>query len=114
MTIAALFLARVALTTLFGPTFGAATRVLQVLLLALIVNLIAGHCRTALVAMGRQRYDLGAVAASAIFHVMAKLILIPLVGIAGTACGTLAGEALLMLIAMSLVRTNIRVPGGGA
>jgi O-antigen/teichoic acid export membrane protein len=113
-TVAGFFLARASLMILFGPGFDAATGILQVLLLAVFVNLIAGQYRTALVAAGCQRQDLAAVAASAVAHVAAKLILIPHFGAAGTACGTLLGEAVLMVTAMSLVRTTVRESRNGA
>jgi len=113
-TLTGFFLARASLMILFGPRFDAATGILQVLLLAAFVNLIAGQYRTALVASGCQRQDLAAVAASAIAHVVAKLVLIPQFGAAGTACGTLLGEAMLMFTAMSLVRTTIRESRDGA
>src|SRR5262249_23660320 len=105
---AAYYLAGTVLTTLFGAGFVVATETLHVLLLALFVNLIAGQYRTALVALGRQRQDLGAVAASALVHVAAKLVLIPLFAIAATECGTLLGELILMLAAMSLVLSAFR------
>jgi O-antigen/teichoic acid export membrane protein len=87
-----------------GFRFDAATAVCQVLLLALPANLVAGHFRSVLIAVGRQRLDVRLVAAGAIVHVAAKLILIALLGMIGAAWGTLLGETVLMLLAWQACR----------
>jgi O-antigen/teichoic acid export membrane protein len=99
-TPAAWFLTGFALRLLFGPPFAAATEAVQILFLALPAHLVAGHFRTALVAVGRQRQDLGIVGAATLAHVAAKLCLIPFLGINGAAWGTLFGEIALMLLAL--------------
>jgi O-antigen/teichoic acid export membrane protein len=104
IVVAALLLAGPVLRMLFGAGFEAATGALQILLVALPLNLVAGHFRTLLVATGRQRRDLGLVAIGTIVHVAAKLILIPAVGMNGAAWGTLVGEAALMLVSWAAVR----------
>jgi O-antigen/teichoic acid export membrane protein len=109
VTFASLFLAQTALRLLFPPGFQSATGALQILLLALPLTLIAGHYRTALVAEGLQRHDLGLVTIGAIVHLGAKLVLIPILGSSGAAWGTLTGEAILMLASAYVWRTVSRV-----
>jgi O-antigen/teichoic acid export membrane protein len=99
VTAAALFFASVALRVLFGAPFIAATWAVQILFLVWPAQLVAGHFRTALVAQGRQRQDLGLVGGAALAHVIAKACLIPWLGITGAAWGTLGGETLLALAA---------------
>jgi O-antigen/teichoic acid export membrane protein len=98
IVVAALLLAGPVLHLLFGASFEAATGALRILVLALPLNLVAGHFRILLVATGRQRRDLSLVAIGTVVHVSAKLILIPAVGFNGAAWGTLVGEAALMLL----------------
>ncbi len=95
----AMFLAENVLRLLFGDSFAAATRPVQILFLAWPAYLVAGHFRTALIALGRQRQDLRLVVVATLVHVAAKLCLIPWLGINGAAWGTLFGEILLMLLA---------------
>ncbi|MGE5194314.1 MAG: polysaccharide biosynthesis C-terminal domain-containing protein [Deltaproteobacteria bacterium] len=102
------WLSRHAGTGVFPPGFEAATRALQILLVVVPLQPVAGHYRTALVALGRQRHDLGVVSAGAIVRVAAKLVLIPLAGISGAAWGTLTGEAAVMLPAVFVARTPVR------
>lgn len=101
-------LADTILPLLFTRAATAAIAICQVLLLALPANHIAGHFRTALVALGRQRLDVRLVAIGAIIHVAAKLILIPIYGMLGAAWGTLLGETALMLLACQACRTSLR------
>jgi PST family polysaccharide transporter len=108
ITIAALLLGPAVLRLLFGPGFDEAAPVLRILLLVLPLQLLSGHGRMALVALGRQRYDLGLVAVSAVIHVGAKLALIPAFGMSGAAWGTFAGEAALMFLAWYATRTVFR------
>src|SRR5262245_5525393 len=108
ITLAALLLGPAVLRLLFGPGFDEAVPVLRILLLVLPLQLLSGHGRMALVALGRQRYDLGLVAFSAGVHVTAKLALIPSFGMIGAAWGTFAGEAALMVLAWYATRTVFR------
>jgi O-antigen/teichoic acid export membrane protein len=96
------------LPLLFTRAADAAIAICQVLVLALPANLVAGHFRTALVALGRQRRDMRLVAVGAMIHVAAKLILIPLFGMIGAAWGTLLGETVLMLLAWQACRASLR------
>src|SRR5262249_18345212 len=108
ITVAALLLGPAVLRLLFGPGFDEAVPVLRILLLVLPLQLLSGHGRMALVALGRQRYDLGLVAVSAGVHVVAKLVLIPALGMIGTAWGTFAGEAALVLLTWYATHTVFR------
>jgi O-antigen/teichoic acid export membrane protein len=98
------------LQLLFGPNFEASAQVLRVLLVALPANLIAGHCRSILVAGNRQRHDLRVAAIGMLVHVATKLGLIPLLGITGAAWGTVAGEAALMLLSWGAVHFRLESP----
>jgi len=91
--------AGLALRLLFGPDFEGGADTLRILLVALPLTLVAGHFRSALVVLGRQRLDLGLAAFGAGVHVAAKLVLIFVVGPMGCALGTIAGEAMLALCA---------------
>lgn len=95
-TAAAAALAEVLLVNLFDPTFAAATGSLRLLLLALLVSLVSGHYRLALIALGRQGRDSVAVTAATVAHVGLKLALVPALGIAGAAVGHLLGEVCLL------------------
>jgi O-antigen/teichoic acid export membrane protein len=108
LTAAGLALAPFLLRFLFGPDFDDVDGVLRILFLVLPLQLLAGQWRAALVALGRQRYDLGLVTVGAIVHVGAKLTLIPALGVAGAAWGTFAGEIVLMSLAWYAIRTVLR------
>jgi O-antigen/teichoic acid export membrane protein len=108
ITVVALLLGPAVLRLLFGPGFDEAVPVLRILLLVLPLQLLSGHERMALLALGRQRYDLGLVAFSAGIHVAAKLALIPSFGMIGAAWGTFAGEAALVVLAWYATRTVFR------
>jgi O-antigen/teichoic acid export membrane protein len=101
---AALWLARPVLELIYDPDFGQAERALQILACAVVVNLLNGHLRQALIALGRQRADLRNTTLSTGVHVLAKLALIPAIGLEGAALGTLAGEASLLLISALTLR----------
>ena len=105
---AGLLLGPAVLRLLFGPGFDDAAPVLRLLLLVLPLQLLSGHGRMALVALGRQRYDLGLVAVSSAVHVAAKLALIPALGMMGAAWGTFTGEAALVLLTWYATRTVFR------
>jgi O-antigen/teichoic acid export membrane protein len=108
MAVIGSLLAGTILQILFARASGAAVAICQVLLLALPANLVAGHFRSALIAVGRQRLDVRLVAIGAVVHVVAKLILIPLCGMIGAAWGTLLGETVLMLLAWQACRATLR------
>jgi O-antigen/teichoic acid export membrane protein len=107
VTPTALLLTSFVLGLLFGAPFVAATSAVQILFLAWPVQLISGHFRTALVAQGRQRQDLGLVGVATIAHLIAKLSLIPLLGINGAALGTLTGELILLCLAWLAWRKKV-------
>lgn len=94
------------LRSLFDPSFVTASVSLQVLLLALLFNLVSGHFRHTLLACGRQVQDFRLVAIGSIVHVVMKLALIPTLGIEGAAFGVLAGEISLTIMAVKAVRWN--------
>lgn len=100
------------LQTLFGPSFTAAAPSFQVLLVALLVNLTGNHFRNALVAQGRQRLDFGVTAAASAVHVVSKALLIPVLGILGSALGTLVGEITLMVLGWRATRLGHEATGG--
>jgi PST family polysaccharide transporter len=106
--VAGLLLGPAVLRLLFGPGFDDAVPVLRLLLLVLPLQLLSGHGRMALVALGRQRYDLGLVAVSSVVHVAAKLALIPALGMMGAAWGTFTGEAALVFLTWYATRTVFR------
>jgi O-antigen/teichoic acid export membrane protein len=99
-----LLLAGSILHLLFARESAGATRVFQILLLALPAVLASGHFRTALIALKRQQLDVGLVAAATIIHVAAKLLLIPILGMTGAAWGTLVGECALLVLAWNAAR----------
>jgi O-antigen/teichoic acid export membrane protein len=108
LTMAGLALAPFLLSVLFGSDFRDAAGILRVLFLVLPLQLLAGQWRAALVALGRQRYDLGLVTVGAVVHVGTKLGLIPALGIVGAAWGTFAGEVTLMVLSWYAIRTALR------
>lgn len=104
ITLAGFLFSGAVLQVLFGPSFEAASRSLQVLLCALPIPLAATHFRTLLVVFGQQQRDLGLVAVSATVHIGVKLLLIPMAGITGAAWGTFAGETALLCLAWYAAR----------
>ncbi len=98
------------LRILFGAEFGGAALSLRILALALLVNVSLRHYRQVLLARGLQRLDLRSSIIGGIVHVGAKLALIPAMGIAGAAVGTLIGElALFVLQRRAALRTIERL-----
>ena len=85
-----------------------ALAVFDCLLLAVIVSLLNGHLRQALIALGYQRLDLRNTALSSGVHVLTKVALIPVLGIAGAALGTLIGEAFLAALSALTLRVASR------
>ena len=103
-----LWLARPVLGLVYDPEFAAAEQVLQILLVAVVVSLLNGHLRQALIALGHQRADLRNTSLSSGVHVLAKLALIPALGIEGAAFGTLLGEASLVALSALTLRAAWR------
>ena len=101
---AGLWLARPVLELIYDPDFGRAAQALQILLCAVVVSLLNGHLRQALIALGRQRADLRNTTLSTGVHVLAKLALIPALGLEGAAFGTLLGETSLLLMSALTLR----------
>ncbi len=108
LTVVGWLFAELILHLLFPRASDAATGVCRILIPAVPVNLVAGHFRMALIALGRQRLDARPVAIGAIVHVAAKLLLIPALGLIGAAWGTLVGETVLMLLAWKVCRSVLR------
>ena len=96
------------LATLYEPSFGVATRTLRILLVVVAIAIVNGHIRHALIVLGRQQQDLRNVAVSSTVHVIMKLALIPSIGIAGAAVGSLVGESVLMVLGWSTLRPILR------
>lgn len=83
---------------MFGAGFREAAPALALLGAATAVSLVGRHYRQVLLARRRQVDDLRNSAAGAAVHLLAKLALIPLLGITGAALGTLLGESAILLI----------------
>ena len=78
---------------------------MRYLLGALFASTLAGQFGHALLAMNRQVTDMRNTGVAATVHVVAKVVLIPILGIEGAAIGCLAGEVtLLVLGAVALAR----------
>jgi O-antigen/teichoic acid export membrane protein len=103
-TAGAVLLAGEALRVLYGPPFAAAAPALRLLLLAALANLVGAHYRNVLLSTNRQRLDLALVAASAGGELVLKVLLIPPLGPAGVALGTLVGESALALATWQATR----------
>lgn len=81
-----------ALTFGFGQGFSVAAPSLTLLALATLASLIGRHYRQILISCGRHHTDLHVNVAGAAIHILSKIILIPMLGLAGAAVGTLLGE----------------------
>jgi O-antigen/teichoic acid export membrane protein len=86
------------LAFLFGAEYTVASVPLRLLCLALVFNLLNRTYRQVLLAAGRQRQDFRLTITGTLVHVGAKLALIPLLGIAGAALGSVIGELFLYLV----------------
>ncbi len=82
---------------LFGVAYAGAADVLRILSLAIIANIVARHYRQVLLAKKMPTTDLKLSGISAVVHLLAKVLLIPFLGIVGAALGTLIGEISLMI-----------------
>ena len=101
------------LATLYEPSFGVATGTLRILLVVVAIAIVNGHIRHALIVLGRQQRDLRNVAVSSTVHVIMKLALIPSLGIAGAAVGSLVGESVLMVLGWLTLRPILRATVAG-
>jgi O-antigen/teichoic acid export membrane protein len=104
------------LQLLYDASFRVASAALIILLLAMLVNLLSSHYRSALIARGKQQTDFINVSLASAVHVVSKLTLVPLFGMNGAALGTLAGEGFLLLLGWLTMRRygqklNRRHPG---
>ena len=86
-----------ALELLFGNEFGGAATALQILMVAAAANFLNRGHRQILIALGRNREDFLATAVSTAVNLGSKIILIPMLGLAGAAAATAIGEITLML-----------------
>jgi O-antigen/teichoic acid export membrane protein len=86
------------LRLLFGVKFAGASTSLRVLSIALLANISLRHYRQVLLARGLQSLDLRNSVIGGLVHVAAKIVLIPAMGIAGAAVGTLVGEIALLVL----------------
>lgn len=85
------------ISLLFGTDYTGASDVLRILSLAIVANIVGRHYRQVLIVKKLQKTDLKISSISALVHLLAKLLLIPLFGIIGCALGTLVGELSLMI-----------------
>ncbi len=98
LLVLALWLAEPIVGGIFGPSFVSGVASLRILMLSLAATLISNHFRQTLIAQDRRKTDFSIQFMGLIVHVMGKIALIPLFGIAGAAAGNLAGESTSMLL----------------
>ena len=89
-------LAHPILVLLFDSEYTHGRVSLQILCIALVINLLNRHYRQVLIARGRQRTDLALTAMGTLVHIAGKFAFIPFMGIAGAAWGTVVGELFLL------------------
>nr|MBA3416106.1 flippase [Chloroflexia bacterium] len=77
---------------LFGPDYAAAAPVFQILAPTVMLVVVGGACRHALLVLGRQRVDARNVAAGAALNIALNLVLIPTLHAAGAALATTIAE----------------------
>lgn len=102
-------LANFGLTLLFGAEFSAVTGVLQILFLALFLNVVQRSYRQVLLAVGARRSELRCTLIGTAINIGSKLILIPMIGITGAAIGTVLGEATLLLLQRRAAQKELTV-----
>ena len=86
------------LTLLFGETFRASTTILQVLFLALFINIMQRSYRQVLISVGARRTEFRCSLAGTSVNLTSKIVLIPIVGTIGAAIGTVLGEATMFVL----------------
>ena len=104
------------LLELFGREFAAASPVLMILVASSVVSVFAGPAQDLLVMTGRQKYVPRVMIFSAVGHIFALLVLLPLWGATGAACASLfssmLGHGWLMLLARREVGVGTTVLSG--
>ena len=90
-------LAHPILTIFFGEEFEPGVNSLRILCLALVFNMVNRHLSQVLLAKSKQSAELRIMIFGTLTHVVAKIALIPIFGIAGAALGSVSGELALML-----------------
>jgi O-antigen/teichoic acid export membrane protein len=96
------------LSGVFGTDFAEARVPLQILLVAVLLNLVAAQYRNTLIALGRQGRDFTNVLAGTTMHIGLKLFLVPIWGVTGAAFGNLLGEAVFVAFAWQATRKAFR------
>lgn len=104
------FLAGPVIGLLFGPSYGDAAPVLQVLSWSAMLVVLRVTLRQALAASGHQRLDLVCAASATSVNVGLNLLLIPLFGILGAAVATLLSELLWVSAAIAASARIIPAP----
>jgi O-antigen/teichoic acid export membrane protein len=104
-------LARPILVMLFDPAYGQASTSLRILCIALVLNLLNRHYRQVLIARNRQHRDMALTAAGAVVHIGSKIVLIPVLGIAGAAVGSVMGELFLVIALRRAALANPKATG---
>jgi O-antigen/teichoic acid export membrane protein len=94
---------------LFGAQFTAGSSSLRVLMIAMGANFVNRSYRQVLLASGRRNHDMTATLAGTVANLLAKLLLIPLLGIAGAAAGTAIGEVVLLILQRRFALNALRV-----
>ncbi|CAN5187877.1 flippase [soil metagenome] len=96
------------LPRLFGPDFAPGSVSLQLLLVAVAANFL-NRCYRCVILASKQRVgDMNSTAIGTVANVGAKLILIPVLGIAGAACGMIFGEVVQCILQRRLAIKSIR------
>lgn len=86
------------LTLLFGEEFRASTTILQVLFLALFINIMQRSYRQVLISVGARQTEFRCSLAGTSVNLTSKIVLIPIVGTIGAAIGTVLGEATMFVL----------------
>lgn len=81
------------LSSLFGPDYASAAPIFQILAPTVMLVIVGGACRHALLASGRQGLDARNVVAGAVLNVVLNLVLIPTLQAVGAAIATTIAEA---------------------
>ena len=87
----------------YGPELLSTSKILQILLIALIFSSIGKLCHFTLISIQLQKLVFWATMTGMLFNLGANLILIPQFGYIGAAYITLATEIIVFLISFSLV-----------
>ena len=101
------------LATIFGTEFLSGTMSMRLLIIATLATLVGSHYRPAVLGLGKNRSDLRNVAVGTVAHVGSKLALIPLIGMAGAALGTLVGETVYALASWWTLRRLLVADAAG-